>query len=290
MKYTYILLFLIASFALWSCSEEDLDPKSIFGTTSPERNEFDTWILKNYTLPYNIDFKYRLEDKETLQEYNLVPADYNKSIALAKLIKYLWVDSYEELLGPEFIRTYTPRVIHLIGSPAYSNGSILLGTAEGGLKVTLYNVNNIDVENIDINQLNEYYFKTMHHEFAHILHQTKSYSTDFNLITPGKYTSSNWINISNDEALKMGFITGYGSSETQEDFVEIIAVYVTNDAAFWDAQMVKAGKEGAALIKAKLDIVKDYLETSWGINLDKLRNIVQRRSQDVSTLDLKTLN
>lgn len=51
---------------------------------------------------------------------------------------------------------------------------MVLGTAEGGMKITLYNVNDINPDKIDINLLNEYYFQTMHHEFAHILHQTKT--------------------------------------------------------------------------------------------------------------------
>ena len=51
----------------------------------------------------------------------------------------------------------------------------MLGTAEGGKKITLYEVNSLDFENVDIEVLNEYYFKTMHHEFAHILHQKRNY-------------------------------------------------------------------------------------------------------------------
>jgi substrate import-associated zinc metallohydrolase lipoprotein len=70
---------------------------------------------------------------------------------------------------------YAPRVILLIGSPALSprSGTMILGQAEGSVKITLFLVNYIDVT--DIEMLNEYYFKTMHHEFAHILHQTKPY-------------------------------------------------------------------------------------------------------------------
>ena len=48
-------------------------------------------------------------------------------------------------------------MIHLVGSPAYkNNGDMILGTAEGGLKITLYNVNNINVLNVA--DLNYYYF------------------------------------------------------------------------------------------------------------------------------------
>lgn len=276
---------------LWSCNEDKLDSTSIFGPDSTVPNEFDTWLFDNYTKNYNINFKYRLEDKESDNNYNLAPADYTKSIAIAKMTKYLWLDSYEELLGPDFIRTYCPRVMYLVGSPAYnSQGSIVLGTAEGGLKVTLYNVNQINLSNLDIDQLNFWYFHTMHHEFAHILHQTKSYSTDFNLISASNYQSTNWVNITDQQALDMGFITPYGSSETQEDFVEIISTYITNDAEYWNNLVGSASEEGQDVINQKLALIKDYLITNWGINLDALRDIVQRRSKDILTMDLTTLN
>lgn len=276
---------------LWSCKEDDLDPNSIFGQESGVTNEFDNWLLKNYTNEYNINFKYRFEDKESDNSYNLVPAEYDKAVALAKMTKFLWLESYEELLGKDFISTFCPKVIHLVGSPAYNTqGSIILGTAEGGLKITLYNVNQINLKKIDIEQWNYWYFKTMHHEFAHILHQTKSYSTDFNLISANNYQSGSWVNVTDQQALDMGFISPYASSETQEDFVEIISIYVTHSPEYWAALVAKASADGQSMINQKLLFVKDYLLTTWGINLDELRDIVQRRSAEAVNLDLSTLN
>ncbi len=291
MKNIKWLFIALAAVGLWACSEDDLDSTSIFEKDTTVRNEFDEWLQKNYTEPYNIEFKYRFEDKESNTQYNLAPADYDKAVALAKMTKFLWLESYEELLGPNFIRTYCPRLMHLVGSPAYnSQGSIVLGTAEGGLKITLYNVNAIDLEDVDIDMLNYWYFKTMHHEFAHILHQTKNYSTDFNLISASNYQSSSWVNVTDKQALDMGFVSPYASSETQEDFVEIIAIYVTNTPEYWDALVGSASATGQALINQKLELVKDYLKTSWGIDLDALRDIVQRRSGEILSMDLSTLN
>lgn len=292
MKQLIGIFIALATLSLWSCSEDDLDPNSIFGGTETGKvpNEFDTWLLDNYTTPYNIEFKYRFEDMESDDEYNLVPADYDRAIALAKFTKYLWLESYEELLGPEFIRTYCPRTMFLVGSPAYdTSGSVVLGTAEGGLKITLYNVNNISLTSIDVESLNYWYFKTMHHEFAHILHQTKDYSTDFNEITPSNYQGGAWVNLSDEEALDMGFVSAYASSETQEDFVEIISIYVTHTAEYWDSLVGSASAEGQGYINQKLELVKDYMTTTWGIDLDELRDIVQRRSQEVAQWDVNDL-
>ena len=288
-KYIYTLLF-AASIVLGACNEDKLDSHSIFNTESPERNAFDTWLLLNYIVPYNIQFNYKYIDKESDNTYNLIPAEYDKCVAMAKLTKYLWIDSYNELLGETFIKTYCPRMIQLIGSKAYnSQGSVVLGTAEGGLKITLYNVNELDVNNPNIDFLNTWFFKTMHHEFAHILHQTKNYSTDFNLISTD-YQGPSWLNLESDEiANTMGFITRYASFSPDEDFVEIISNYITHDADYWENVLYNGGALGKIKLQKKFDIVRKYLKDSWGIDIDKLRDIVQRRSGSLSEVDLENL-
>lgn len=288
-KYIYTLLF-AASIVLGACSEDKLDSHSIFDTESPERNAFDTWLLLNYVVPYNIQFNYKYIDKESDNTYNLIPAEYDKCVAMAKLTKYLWIDSYNELLGETFIKTYCPRMIQLIGSKAYnSQGSVVLGTAEGGLKITLYNVNELNANSPDIDFLNTWFFKTMHHEFAHILHQTKNYSTDFNLISTD-YQGPSWLNLESDEvANTMGFITRYASFSPDEDFVEIISNYITHDAGYWKNVLNNGGALGKIKLQKKFDIVRKYLKDSWSIDIDKLRDIVQRRSGSLSEVDLENL-
>lgn len=285
-----IYSFFIMTAVLASCSKEKLDQKSIFDTVSPERGAFDTWLLLNYVEPYNIQFNYKYIDRESDNNYNLVPAEYDKAVAMAKLTKYLWIDSYNELLGDTFIKTYCPRMIQLIGSKAFnSQGSVVLGTAEGGLKITLYNINGLNPSSPSIDFLNEWFFKTMHHEFAHILHQTKNYSTDFNLISTD-YQGPSWLNLESDAAAnKMGYVTCYASYSPDEDFVEIISNYVTHAKGYWESVLATAGEEGGDKLARKFEIVRNYLQESWGIDIDKLRDIVQKRSANISQLDLKTL-
>lgn len=285
-----IYSFFIMTAVLASCSKEKLDQKSIFDTGSPERGAFDTWLLLNYVEPYNIQFNYKYIDRESDNNYNLVPAEYDKAVAMAKLTKYLWIDSYNELLGDTFIKTYCPRMIQLIGSKAFNDqGSVVLGTAEGGLKITLYNINGLNPSSPSIDFLNEWFFKTMHHEFAHILHQTKNYSTDFNLISTD-YQGPSWLNLESDAvANKMGYVTCYASYSPDEDFVEIISNYVTHAKGYWESVLATAGEEGGDKLARKFEIVRNYLQESWGIDIDKLRDIVQKRSANISQLDLKTL-
>jgi substrate import-associated zinc metallohydrolase lipoprotein len=295
MKIRYYLIALTALLVA-SCSNDDkLNEKSIFTDgTENSVTELDKWLQANYQEPYNILLKYRFEFKESDESKNLAPAAYDKSIALAKLTKYLWIESYEELKGRDFIRKYCPKILHFVGSYGYnSGGSVTLGVAEGGMKITLYNVNNIDYENPDIEFLNYWFFKTMHHEFAHILHQTKPYPRDFNEISAADYQSESWVNIDDKDPnnhLKMGFISDYASRETQEDFVELIANYITHDQAWWDAQLKTAGDTGKSKITAKFDMVRDWLKSAWEIDIEQLRDIVQRRSANVTRLDLQSLN
>lgn len=281
----YSLLLAAAGFGFTACEADKPDAESIFKPIDDAREtEFDRWLYENYTSPYNIDFIWRMNDMENDNTYDLVPARYADALKIAKICKHLWCDAYDELMGQEFLRRYAPRVLYLVGTVGYEEGSIKLGTAEGGLKITLYATNWIDVTNVDF--MNEYYFKTMHHEFAHILHQTKDYPQEFNLITASDYTPNGWINRTDEEANKLGFVTSYGSSEPQEDFVETIANYVVKSDEAWNAILTTAGDK-ASIIRQKLEICRQYLKNSWSLDLDKLHEIVQRRQNEIGTLDLE---
>lgn len=178
-----------------------------------------------------------MEDIGSDMDYNLVPCSYDNSVTLAVLCEYLWFDVYKTRVGELFLKNYSPKIIHVIGSPAYnpSSGTEVLGTAEGGLKVTLYNANNLDITDID--DLNEKFFKTMHHEFSHILNQNYNRPTDFDLISNGKYNVMTWQDTPDSIALGQGFVSPYASSQAGEDWVEVIANYIVKDTLTW-AQML----------------------------------------------------
>ena len=290
-----LMLALVMGLGFVSCSDNDPDEPTIFPVTSPQRDSLDLWLQKNYTSPYNIDFKYKMEDIESDYTYTLTPADSAKSAKLAIIIKYLWLDSYAEVLGPDFVKHNVTRVIHLIGSPAYnSNGTMVLGTAEGGLKVTLYMVNNLtDAMLESYASMTQYYFHTMHHEFTHILNQKKPYDTSYNKITESGYVSGNWYQIQDSEAHGKGFVTPYAMSEGLEDFAEMLSTYITYTPEQWqaildDAQKV-GGDEAVAALNQKLNIVRNYMQDSWDVDIDVLRAAILRRGSELSSLDLEHL-
>ena len=306
-KIYYFLFACLVGTGLVACSSDDPLEPSIFEYDSEELDSFDLWLQKNYTIPYNIEVLYRYQDDETDQTYNVVPPKMENAIALAIMMKHIWLEAYEEAVSREFIRSYSPRIFQFIGSAEHrSDGAIVLGTAEGGLKITMFRLNALDINNLYIDSIspfpnsnhvpldmNFWFFHTMHHEFCHILQQTKNYSTEFQTISAGKYHSADWINVADEDAPLEGFVTGYGSGEEREDMAEIYATYVTHTPEAWNKILEAGVKDGDtsgrdAIVK-KLDIMKKYFRDSWGFEMDTLRKVVLRRSKEIETLDLRTL-
>lgn len=292
-KYLIYLLFpvMLSAVALTACSEEDLSDTSVVRTTITEENELDRWLNQNFVQKYNIKFKYRFEDIESSMGYYLTPASYSQSIAMAKLVRHMCLEAYDEITGStEFIKAYFPKIVYLVGSYAYkTNGSVVLGTAEAGAKITLYNIDNLNPKTVNAKTG---YFKTLHHEFAHILNQTKPYSTDFTEISGPDYVQDQCFEIykSVDQALQDGFISAYASKSDGEDFVELISLYVNRTAEEWEEMLTIAGDTGRGKIEAKFEIVYNYMKNSWDIDLNKLREIVLRRAAEAPHLDFDSLD
>lgn len=290
-----ILIFLTAilggAMLCTGCDQDSLDDTSVIVDTFTPQNEFDEWLTANYLDVYNINFQYRLKFVESDMDYHLTPAEYEQAIMMAKLTKHLILEAYDEVTGTtEFIRNNFPKLVHLIGSPAYNeNNSVTLGVAEGGKKMTLYEVNQLRQRYQDRNLLdmNERYFKTMHHEFGHILHQTKPYTSDFNAVTASQYVGDACFSTYSSDAAarKDGFVTAYSSKAPDEDFVENLSLYVTVTAAEWEAILAGGGEKGRPLIEQKIDIVRQYMANTWNIDIDRLRKVVLRRQDEIWDLD-----
>jgi hypothetical protein len=285
------LALLLSVGAISSCSKDTPSGATIFPTTPVARNTFERWLLKNYTNPYNIDFQYKLKDGETDLTYNLVPADSAKTAKLAMITKFLWFDAYNEVVGPDFLKESAPRIIVAVGSSAYTRQRTeVVGSAEGGYKVTLNKINALTDELLhDYSAMTEYYFHTMHHEFTHILNQRKLYNPAFDLVTQSGYVSGNWLNVSTRDARRAGFVSPYAMMNGAEDFAEMLSFYVTYTPQAWQAILDEAGTRGANLINQKLTLIKEYTQSSWGLDLDQLRDVVIRRGGQVATLDLSKL-
>jgi len=278
----HIAVILAVLSAAPACVKDTLSETSVIRVSETKQNDFDKWLEANFLLPYNIDFKYRFEMNESDMNYFTIPADYEYSIVMAHLVKYLCVETYDEVAGIAFTRRYFPKMFFLTGEWEYrNNGTIILGTAEGGKKIFLAGVNLLPQYMHTAEDLNHYYIKTIHHEFTHILNQNVDFPVDFSMITGTGYVADSWSDAPyNREFLQNGFITDYAQHSDTEDFAEMLSEYVTHDQAWWDEQILKAGEKGN-LIDAKLDIVRNYMQDSFNIDIDILRATVLRRQEDV---------
>ena len=309
-KYIYSIVTVLAVLCVSACMRDKIESESVIKDSTVEQNDFDRWLEANYLKPYNIDFVYRFALNESDLGFYTVPADYESSIIYAHLVKYLCIDTYDEIAGVTFTRSYFPKMFFLIGTWEYrNNGSIVLGTAEAGKKIMLAGVNDLpyvfdSFEGAELDDyLNQYYIKTIHHEFTHILNQTKVFSDSFKQITATTYVADACFDTDNYWRGR-GYISAYAQSEPREDFAEMLSEYVTHNAAWWQEQMAAASAEtktvrettpsaedGSVLLQSKLDIVREYMQTAWSIDIDELRDIINRRMADVvaGKVDLNTV-
>lgn len=257
---TFVFLCLLTPLPLFtSCNSDDDFDDSIFDTDIPVVDNslatapFDQWLYENFVVPYNTEIQYRFNFPASNLSFQLTPADYKKSQLLAHYIKYLFYDVYNLYGGDDFMKKYGPRIFHFIGSAAYAptTGTETLGYASAGVKITLINVNNMklwtpesEYTSSDMELLNKDQFHTMHHEFSHILHQTKSYPVTFGQVTPGSYDPITWQERDSVESHSLGYVTQYGSSASYEDFVETLSCTITDTDTRWMNTIIDACVNG----------------------------------------------
>jgi substrate import-associated zinc metallohydrolase lipoprotein len=185
------------------------------------------------------------------------------------------------------MQKYIPKFFVLVGSANWNtDGTITLGTAEGGRRIVLYVLNDFRVKGmqgyIPSDSVNiKMMFHTIEHEFGHILHQTVLYPQEFKRISVGDYTS-NWNNIADSTANEKGFISSYAQSAPDEDFVEMISIMLTEGKARYDAFVnnIKSA-EARSRLRQKEAIVVTYFKDVWNINFTSLQT---RTRNSINTL------
>lgn len=261
--------------ALVSCDDDDLeetifdtDPSIDYLDVASYTFPLDTFCKVNFLEPYNLRFIYKMEDMSSDMDKNLTPADYSKSVDLAVLCKYLWFEVYEKVAGSVFLKAYSPREIQVVGSKNYNptSGTETLGDASGGVRINLYNANNLNHSDIDM--MNEYFFRTMHHEFSHILDQTYVHPTAFNVLSNSQYDASGWSDAADSVKAGFGFVTAYASSSYSEDWAETMANYITRDTLSWAQLLSSASYEWEEI---DIDSESDYNKLiSGNVNKDTI--------------------
>ncbi len=291
-KFIYQLILPMLLLALGACKEEKLDDVeniSGLGGSSVVPTTIDKWVSDSLTNPYNIAVKYRWDQFEFSDvSKTLVPPDEDKIIPMSKVIRSAWIKPYVDQAGLQFFNTYSPKLFVLSGSVQYlSNGAVVLGQAEGGRKIVVFDVNNFLTKGTpkyiparDSANVKEF-VHTLQHEFGHILHQNILYPVEFKTICKGLYFGENWINLSNAEARRDGFISAYAGSGFDDDFVETISFLLTEGRGGWE-KIIKDIPDGfsengtskadaQAKLRRKEALVVGYYKTAWGIDFYQLQ-------------------
>ena len=290
MKTIRTLLFCLSLAILASCSKEDdlgnIEDIPGLGGDTWVRGPLDKWLYDTLTVPFNIAVKYKWDQFEFELNKVLVPPKEEKVIPVMSAIKKVWINNYVEEAGLIFFKKYCPKFFILSGSASWNeNGTITLGTAEGGRKVVLYLLNDFRTKDMpgyvpsDSSNVKQM-FHVIEHEFGHILHQTTMYPQEFKQISTGYYTG-NWNNISDAAARQDGFVTAYAMSAYDEDFVEMISMMLVEGKSGFD-KIVNSIPPGTSIngmsqadakarLRKKETMVVDYFKTVWKIDFYSLQ-------------------
>lgn len=274
MKKLYIPVLAGIILLLAACAKDENLDKPIVGLGGDTwvKSELDNWLYTTFTQPYNIGVIYRWDGGEVDNTKTLVPPDLSKVQPLMDVVNNAWILPYVKQKDDVFIKKYSPKEYLLVGSLQYNtNNSVTLGEAEGGTKVTLFNVNNFKPSDRDIVQR---VLKTVHHEFTHILHQTVLYPKEFPLISQADYTAD-WSSSTNDTFFVKGFITKYAMAAPSEDFAEMSGIMLTQGRSGYETTL-KVPKTDTVKIRKKEAILVSYFKQTWGIDFYSLQTKVQQ--------------
>jgi substrate import-associated zinc metallohydrolase lipoprotein len=288
----YYLLFLFGLTALVSCKKEDpldVDDISGLGGDTWVKTPLDQWLYDTLVVPYNIATKYKWDQFELELNKDLVPPDESKVIPVMSTVERVWINPYVLQGGEVFFKKYCPKLFVLVGSASWNlDGSITLGTAEGGRKIVLYLLNDfknksmpgyVPADSVIPKQM----FHVIHHEFGHILDQNIRRPVEFDAVCKGLYTAD-WINTNDYAARQDGFVTAYAESSPFEDFVEMISIMLTEGKSGFDnivnsitgtSYRGTTADQAKARLRQKESIVVDYYKKAWSIDFYTLQTRVR---------------
>lgn len=267
----YILVCVVA--LLGGCKKSDSLDTAITGLGGDKwpPSEIDQWIRDSLTAKYNIDVKYRWDAFELALDKTLVPPYAEKVVPMMRIVKYGLLESYEKAVSEAFIKTFCPKQYYLVGSAAYNpNGTITLGEAENGRKVTLYRANMLNIkDSVFVKRV----LKTVHHEFGHVLQHHYATPKEYGSISAGGY-GSDWASITEEQARSVGFVTPYAMSEPDEDFAEMIGVMLSEGKGGFDAIVNSVLLPNSQVIlRRKEQMVVDFYRQYYNIDFYRLQEV-----------------
>lgn len=285
MKATlYSILLVFTLVVVNGCyDDEKLNVPEI--TVTPSDDEIDQYIQANFVDRYGVAVRYKYVDRYVDQTKRVTPPYREAVVPMMDFLNEFWVDPYVAVPnGSDFFRKHVPAEIVMIGSLMYNeDGTVTLGTADAGARITLTDVNSVDVTDRDWVLLQ---IHVILHEFAHIVHQLYNLPPNFQQISPEGYTSvGSWYNLTDEEALTRGFVSPYATSSFNEDFAEMVS-FILYDPDFYDKYITDetcsdaaclSRNEGRVKLRTKYSSVLNHYQEVTGVDLLAVRDIVQKK-------------
>lgn len=279
MKKLYIInLLALVLFAFSACKKDEKLSTNLdaIDQNNLPKTALDKWLDANFVVPYNIEVKYRWDPFELNLSKDMVPPLEDQVEPAMQTVTDVWIKPYEKVGGADFMKLNAPKQFVLVGSPEFNDdGTITLGTAEGGRKIVLYVINYFDHTNPgNVKQM----IQVIQHEFTHILNQKAAVDPAFSLITKADYTA-NWYNFGLDEARSLGFITQYSRDNPVEDFAEMVANMLMMGSYEYNNIVNALPADPQTKLRAKEQIVVTYFKSAWNIDFYELQRQVQAAVQ-----------
>lgn len=304
-----IIKFLILSFICTlfiQCTTDDSNANYVAPVNPDISSVNDQYLYDNNGKSlferYGTATRWRWNDNFIDPDQRATPIISDFVVPATKAVNHLWIGPYEASGegGTKLIKDLFPPEMVYIGSYIFNDdGSRLLGFAEGGARVTLLNLNDLDFE--DRNWMANPgggILTTVHHEFSHIVHQNYGIPVGFNTISES-YLGANWNNgTTRDDAIKLGMVRNYATSSEFEDFCEIISHFLVVDPGTFAEDFITQEdcstytdsgdvincqelNEGRLLIQQKVNLVIEFYKNTFNIDLNEVRDILQERLDNV---------
>ena len=284
----YTAIAAALALSLNSCTREVLDSESVVTINEGVRTDLDRWLERNYVLPYNIEYVYKWDFNTIPFEFETKPVDYNEAVVHSHLIKYLCFDCFAAVAGTDFVCRYMPKQVYVVSSPLTTSGAnfSVAGSTDYGKRILLSDINGYtqaltdDLWLMKTSQSAQQNFsekvaKTTFHELMHLLNYTVDMPVSYKEITP-EYLFSDWTRV--EFKTGEGFISAYSRYSEMEDIAEVFAYYLATIPQRWEERIAKEEK-----ILRKLSLIRSYLEESFGVDIDALRDEYQNRLLKVCT-------
>ena len=273
---------------LSSCYKDETLNVPVKDDTPSSTSELDQYIQKNFTEEYGMAIRYKFIDRYVDPQQRVTPPKIEVVKPMLDFITNFWIAPFKEVKnGETFFRNHVPAEIILLGGLIYNeDGTVILGQADAGARITFTDVNDLDLTDKTwvLTQLH-----TVFHEFAHIVHQRYRLPPSFENISPNGYTSAgSWFTLSDAEALDRGFVSPYATSDPNEDFAETVAFFLTDVTFYQDyidletdctTNACEVSNEGKKKIAEKLNAIETEYEKVVGVNLEDVRNAVLAKLQ-----------